>query len=90
MTLSWELKKCDNPPCLRQVRVVYRYCCMPCEIAHGGQFEIHEHTSLCDARDTERGPYVDPWSPESRSCECAPGYVVCDVCREKHYPPRKA
>jgi hypothetical protein len=86
VTLSWELKKCDNPICLRQVRTVYRYCCVPCEVAHEGKFEIHEHTSLCDARDSERGPYVDPWEP--RDCECVPGYVVCDVCREKYYPPR--
>lgn len=26
---------------------------------------------------------------EMKACQCVPGYVVCDACREKHYPPQR-
>lgn len=63
MTFAWELQKCANPACTRQVKASVRYCCGPCVLACQGSFEIHEHTGLCDQRDAQRGPYIDPWSP---------------------------
>lgn len=27
--------------------------------------------------------------PESQACTCVPGYVVCDACRARNYPPKE-
>lgn len=27
--------------------------------------------------------------PEPEICTCVPGYVVCDACRAKYYPPKE-
>lgn len=63
MTWPEDFQKCATPACNRQVKTWVQYCCGACAIAHEGSFEIHEHTALCDGRDAERGPYVDPWMP---------------------------
>lgn len=26
---------------------------------------------------------------EMKACQCVPGYVVCDACRAKYYPPKE-
>jgi hypothetical protein len=43
---------------------------------HYGDYGTHEETAqaIIDAG----------WRPPT--CECAPGYVVCDDCRARYYP----
>ena len=91
-----ELKKCTNELCDRAVKTWVAYCCEPCAQADEGHYEIHEtgsplgHTSYCETRHAERGPFRDPWALprfDDPRCACVPGYVVCDPCRAQNYPP---
>lgn len=63
MILSWELRKCAKPDCFRQVKASVRYCCSNCAVAAERLHEVHEHSSGCDSRHTERGDYDDTWRP---------------------------
>lgn len=52
-------QRCKNPTCDRVVRVSVDYCCVPCESAHTGGYEIHEsgslgHSDMCWVRHEAR------------------------------------
>jgi hypothetical protein len=57
-----DLVKCSKPDCLRRVRPWYPFCCMNCESAAAGAYEIDHHTTLCDKRAAVRTQVVE------RSC----------------------
>jgi hypothetical protein len=54
-------QKCANPVCMHQVRNGVRYCCAACDLAHAGNYDIHDagplaHSQACMNNYRHRGP----------------------------------
>lgn len=57
MYLSWALKKCRKPDCLRKVKSSVTSCCDPCATADEGRYETTSHSKGCGRRTAERGAW---------------------------------
>lgn len=45
---------CDNKLCDAKVKIGVAYCCLPCQVADEGKYEIHDHSDWCKDRQAER------------------------------------
>lgn len=73
LILSWELRKCANNACDRQVKPIAQYCCLACSRAHGERYELDPytegahwvlcHSEGCEQRHAQRGPWREPGMP---------------------------